>query len=106
VNDLTGEFGKLFRDMNHLIHIYAYVFITGRRQSELDAAVKQIGKNNVSGIQGDVSNLADLDRLYAAAKKQKGHIDILFAIAGVGELEAEVTVYNSCRHVQYRSAPQ
>jgi NAD(P)-dependent dehydrogenase (short-subunit alcohol dehydrogenase family) len=50
----------------------AYVFITGRRQSELDAAVKQIGKNNVSGIQGDASNLADLDRLYAAAKKQKG----------------------------------
>ena len=41
----------------------AYVFITGRRQSELDAAVKQIGENNVSRIQGDVSNLADLDRL-------------------------------------------
>ena len=44
----------------------AYVFITGRRQSELDTAVKQIGKNNnVTGVQGDVSNLADLDRLYA-----------------------------------------
>jgi hypothetical protein len=40
--------------------------LTGRRQSELDAAVKQIGENNVSGIQGDVSNLADLDRLYGA----------------------------------------
>src|SRR5918911_2893124 len=64
----------------------AYVFITGRRQSELDAAVKQIGKNNVSGVQGDVSNLADLDRLYATVKEQKGHIDILFANAGVGEL--------------------
>jgi NAD(P)-dependent dehydrogenase (short-subunit alcohol dehydrogenase family) len=69
----------------------AYVFITGRRQSELDAAVKQIeiGKNNnnnVTGIQGDVSNLADLDRLYATVKEQKGHIDILFANAGVGEL--------------------
>ena len=63
----------------------AYVFITGRRQSELDEAVKQIGIN-VSGIQGDVSNLADLDRLYVAVKKQKGHIDILFANAGVGEL--------------------
>jgi NAD(P)-dependent dehydrogenase (short-subunit alcohol dehydrogenase family) len=63
----------------------AYVFITGRRQSELDEAVKQIG-TNVSGIQGDVSNLADLDRLYAAVKKQKGQIDILFANAGVGEL--------------------
>src|SRR5215210_4087071 len=65
----------------------AYVFITGRRQSELDAAVKQISKNNnVTGIQGDVSNLADLDRLYAAVKEQKGRIDILFANAGVGEL--------------------
>ncbi|MGA9840919.1 MAG: SDR family oxidoreductase [Nitrososphaeraceae archaeon] len=63
----------------------AYVFITGRRQSELDAAVKQIGKD-VSGVQGDVSNLADLDRLYATVKKQKGRIDILFANAGVGEL--------------------
>jgi NAD(P)-dependent dehydrogenase (short-subunit alcohol dehydrogenase family) len=63
----------------------AYVFITGRRQSELDAAVKQIGKN-VSSVQGDVSNLADLDRLYATVKEQKGHIDVLFANAGVGEL--------------------
>src|SRR5215204_1829461 len=62
-----------------------YVFITGRRQSELDEAVKQIG-TNVSGVQGDVSNLADLDRLYAAVKKQKGRIDILFANAGIGEL--------------------
>jgi NAD(P)-dependent dehydrogenase (short-subunit alcohol dehydrogenase family) len=66
----------------------AYVFIIGRRQSELDAAVKQISKNNnnVTGVQGDVSNLADLDRLYATVKEQKGHIDILFANAGVGEL--------------------
>jgi NAD(P)-dependent dehydrogenase (short-subunit alcohol dehydrogenase family) len=65
----------------------AYVFVTGRRQSELDATVKQIGKNNnVMGVQGDVSNLADLDRLYATVKEQKGRIDILFANAGVGEL--------------------
>jgi len=62
----------------------AYVFITGRRQSELDAAVMQIGKN-VTGVQGDVSNLADLDRLYATVKQQKGRIDILFANAGGGE---------------------
>jgi NAD(P)-dependent dehydrogenase (short-subunit alcohol dehydrogenase family) len=62
----------------------AYVFITGRRQAELDAAVKQIGKN-VAGVQGDVSSLADLDRLYATVKQQKGHIDILFANAGTGE---------------------
>ena len=64
----------------------AYVFINGRRQSELDAAVKKIGKN-ISGVQGDVSNLADLDRLYATVKEQKGRINILFANAGVvGEL--------------------
>jgi NAD(P)-dependent dehydrogenase (short-subunit alcohol dehydrogenase family) len=70
----------------------AYVFITGRRQSELDAAVKQIGKNNnnVTGVQGDVSNLADLDRLYATVKEQKGRIDILFANAGVGATAIEI----------------
>jgi NAD(P)-dependent dehydrogenase (short-subunit alcohol dehydrogenase family) len=62
----------------------AYVFITGRRQSQLDAALKQIGKN-VSAVQGDVSNLADLDRLYAIVKEQKARIDILFANAGTGE---------------------
>jgi len=64
----------------------AYVFITGRRQGELDAAVRQIGKNNVTGIQGDVSKLADLDRLYATVREQKGRIDILFANAGIIEL--------------------
>jgi NAD(P)-dependent dehydrogenase (short-subunit alcohol dehydrogenase family) len=62
----------------------AYVFITGRRQAELDAAVQQLGKN-VTGVQGDVANLADLDRLYAVVKEQKGRIDILFANAGGGE---------------------
>ena len=63
----------------------AYVFITGRRQSELDAAVKQLGKN-VTAVQGDVSILADLDRLYTTVKQQKGHIGILFPNAGTGEL--------------------
>jgi NAD(P)-dependent dehydrogenase (short-subunit alcohol dehydrogenase family) len=62
----------------------AYVFITGRRQAELDAAVKQIGKN-VTAVRGDVANLADLDRLYETVKQQKGRIDILFANAGGGE---------------------
>ena len=62
----------------------AYVFITGRRQDKLDEAVKAIGKN-VTGVQGDAANLADLDRLYDTVKKQKGHIDILFASAGRGE---------------------
>jgi NAD(P)-dependent dehydrogenase (short-subunit alcohol dehydrogenase family) len=62
----------------------AHVFITGRRQGELDAAVKQVGRN-VTAVQGDVSNLADLDRLYTTVKQQKGHIDILFANAGTGQ---------------------
>ena len=60
----------------------AYVFITGRRKAELAAAKKQIGKN-VTAIQGDVSNLDDLDRLFAQIKKEKGNIDIVFANAGV-----------------------
>ena len=59
----------------------AYVFITGRRQKELDEAVKVIG-NNVSGVQGDVAQLADLDRLYATVAKVKGSIDVVFANAG------------------------
>jgi len=62
----------------------ARVFITGRRQAELDAAVKQIGGNTV-GIQGDISKLADLDRLFATVKEQAGRIDVLFANAGLGE---------------------
>src|SRR3989442_15363472 len=62
----------------------AYVFITGRRQKELDAAVKAIG-SDVSGVQGDVAKLADLDRLYETVAKAKGQIDVVFANAGVGE---------------------
>ena len=61
----------------------AYVFITGRRQKELDEAVKAIG-NNVTGIRGDVANLEDLDRLYETIGA-KGRIDIVFANAGTGE---------------------
>jgi NAD(P)-dependent dehydrogenase (short-subunit alcohol dehydrogenase family) len=63
----------------------AYVFITGRRQEQLDAAVKEIG-DNVFGVQGDVAKIADLDRLYAAVKAKKGRIDILFANAGIAEI--------------------
>src|SRR5882724_11678971 len=62
----------------------AYVFITGRRQKELDEAVKAIA-SNVSGVQGDIADLADLDRLYDTVSKRKGRIDIVFANAGVGE---------------------
>ena len=60
----------------------AYVFITGRDQSRLDEAVKKIG-SNVSGVQGDVANLKDLDRLFAQIQKEKGRLDIVFANAGI-----------------------
>src|SRR5271155_1659689 len=62
----------------------AYVFITGRRQTELDQAVAAIGKN-VIGIKCDSSVLSDLDHLFEVVKKEKGHIDILYASAGHGE---------------------
>ena len=63
----------------------AYVFVTGRSQEKLDKAVKDIGKN-VTGVQGNAGNLSDLDRLFEIVKKEKGRIDIIFASAGVGEL--------------------
>jgi NAD(P)-dependent dehydrogenase (short-subunit alcohol dehydrogenase family) len=62
----------------------AYVFITGRRQKELDEAVKAIGPN-ATGVQGDVAKLSDLDRLYETVAKVKGRVDVIFANAGVGE---------------------
>jgi NAD(P)-dependent dehydrogenase (short-subunit alcohol dehydrogenase family) len=60
----------------------AFVFITGRRGSELAAAVKEVGRH-VTGVQGDVSNLGDLDRLFEQIKREKGTLDIVFANAGV-----------------------
>jgi NAD(P)-dependent dehydrogenase (short-subunit alcohol dehydrogenase family) len=62
----------------------AYVFITGRREQELAAAVKEIGKN-VTAVQGDVANLSDLDRLFAQIQREKGTLDIVFANAGVAQ---------------------
>jgi NAD(P)-dependent dehydrogenase (short-subunit alcohol dehydrogenase family) len=62
----------------------AFVFIMGRRKAELDAAVREVG-NNVTGVQGDVAKLDDLDKLYAAVKEQKGKLDVVFANAGTGE---------------------
>jgi NAD(P)-dependent dehydrogenase (short-subunit alcohol dehydrogenase family) len=63
----------------------AHVFIMGRRRAELDAAVKQIG-GKVTGVQGDIAKLADLDRLYQKVKETEGQIDVVFANAGVGEV--------------------
>lgn len=65
----------------------AYVFITGRRQTELDAAMKELG-TEITAIRGDISSLTDLDRLFATIKEQKGRLDILFANAGLGEFAA------------------
>src|SRR5467141_263204 len=62
----------------------AYVFITGRREPELDAAVKEIGRN-VTGVPGDVSSLSDLDRLFAQIRREKGRLDIVFANAGIAK---------------------
>jgi NAD(P)-dependent dehydrogenase (short-subunit alcohol dehydrogenase family) len=62
----------------------AYVFITGRRQAQLDKAVAEIG-NNVTAVQGDVSNLDNLDRLYKEVATKKDKLDVLFANAGIAE---------------------
>ena len=62
----------------------AYVFITGRRDAELAAAVKEIGRN-VSAVRGDVSKLSDLDSLFAQIKREKGKLDVVFANAGVAK---------------------
>jgi NAD(P)-dependent dehydrogenase (short-subunit alcohol dehydrogenase family) len=80
-----GSNGIGFATAVRLVEEGAYVYITGRRQAELDAAVKKIGRN-VTGVQGDVAKPADLDRLFAAIKAQHGHLDILFANAGVYEM--------------------
>src|SRR6476619_329856 len=61
----------------------AFVFITGRRQAELDGAVKELGENAV-GVRGDISKLPDLDHLFSVIKEKKGRLDILFANAGGG----------------------
>jgi NAD(P)-dependent dehydrogenase (short-subunit alcohol dehydrogenase family) len=65
----------------------AYVFITGLRERELAAAIDTIGKN-VIGIQGDMAKLADLDRVYAKIKQDKGRLDIVFANAGIAKSAA------------------
>ncbi len=65
----------------------AYVFITGRREKELAAAVEAIGRN-VTAVRGDVAKIGDVDRLFATVKAEKGHLDIVFANAGTGSFGA------------------
>jgi NAD(P)-dependent dehydrogenase (short-subunit alcohol dehydrogenase family) len=62
----------------------AYVFITGRREAELAAAAKEIGRN-ITSVRGDISKLDDLDRLFAQIKREKGRLDVVFANAGVAK---------------------
>src|SRR5271163_4128351 len=69
----------------------AHVFITGRRDVELAAAVKEIGRNT-TGVQGDVSNLDDLDRLFGQIKREKGKLDIVFANAGIAKFSPLGTI--------------
>jgi NAD(P)-dependent dehydrogenase (short-subunit alcohol dehydrogenase family) len=69
----------------------AHVFITGRRDPELAVAVKEIGRN-VTGVQGDVSSLADLDRLFARIKQEEGKLDVVFANAGMAKYAALGTI--------------
>ena len=77
-----GNSGIGLATAKQFVNESAYVFITGRREAELAAAVKEIG-SNVTGIQGDVSYLRDLDRLFAQISREKGKIDVLFANAGI-----------------------
>src|SRR3989441_1769004 len=80
-----GNSGIGLATAKQFVHEGAYVFITGRREPELARAVKEIEKN-VTGVQGDVSNLGDLDRLFAQIKREKGKLDIVFANAGGAKL--------------------
>jgi NAD(P)-dependent dehydrogenase (short-subunit alcohol dehydrogenase family) len=77
-----GNSGIGLATAKHFVSEGAYVFITGRTQSKLDAAVEEIG-SNVTALQGDVTNLQDLDRLFAQIKKETGRLDIVFANAGI-----------------------
>lgn len=78
-----GSSGMALASAKRFVEEGAYVFITGRRQDQLDEAVKIIGRN-VTGVRADSSNLSDLDRLFDIVKKEKGKIDVLFASAGGG----------------------
>ena len=79
-----GTSGIGFATARRFVDEGAYVFITGRRESELRTAVKEIGRN-VTGVQGDVSKVDDLDRLFAQIKREKGTLDVVFANAGIAK---------------------
>ena len=80
-----GSSGMALASAKRFVEEGAYVFITGRRQEQLDKAVKLIGRN-VTGVRADSANLNDLDRLFDTVRREKGRIDVLFASAGIGEV--------------------
>jgi NAD(P)-dependent dehydrogenase (short-subunit alcohol dehydrogenase family) len=84
-----GSSGMALATAKRFVEEGAYVFITGRRQEVLNEAVKLIGRN-VTGVRADSANLADLDRLYEKVRSEKGHIDIVFASAGGGEVDKPI----------------
>jgi NAD(P)-dependent dehydrogenase (short-subunit alcohol dehydrogenase family) len=79
-----GTSGIGLATAKHFVDEGAFVFITGRRDKELAAAARDIGRN-VTGVQGDVSKLGDLDRLFEQIKREKGTLDIVFANAGTAK---------------------
>src|ERR1700728_3496952 len=79
-----GSSGLALASAKLFVEEGAYAFITGRRQEQIDEAVKLIGRN-VTGVRGDAANLDALDRLFETVKREKGKIDVLFASAGMGE---------------------
>src|SRR6516164_3223680 len=85
-----GNSGIGLATANEFVKEGAYVFITGRRDRELAAAVKKIGRN-VTGVQGDASNLGDLDRLFAQIKGEKGKLDVVCANGGIAKYAARGT---------------
>jgi len=93
-----GTSGIGLATAQQFVHEGAYVFITGRREPELAAAVKEIG-SHVTGVHGDVSNLGDLDRLFAHIQREKGRLDIVFANAGVATFApfGAISVYSATK---------
>ena len=98
-----GSTGIGFAAAKLFVEEGAYVFITGRRQKELDDAVKAIG-DNATGVRGDVSKLSDLDRLYETVEAEGRRIDVVFANAGLGEFAAlgSITEEHFDRAFQYQ----
>ena len=93
-----GSSGIGFATARRFIHEGAFVFITGRRQDALDVAVAKLGgASHVTAVAGDVSKLGDIERLMAAIKKDKGHLDVIFANAGGGN----VSTFESVSEAQF-----